>query len=137
MYGAAIQFYEPYSRELLTEKQLLQLGLLTPVERKVVSKSINSNKCICLLSHWPFFEAFRKFLMFIYKLSVSGPHPLPIEKYVSWLERCLVGKRDVCILYIYIHLIVFLTLSSKVERRVIVTYFFNLLRFHLNHWLQI
>lgn len=83
VYGAAIQFYEPYSRELLTEKQLLQLGLLTPVERKVVSKSINSNKCICLLSHWPFFEAFRKFLMFIYKLSVSGPHPLPIEKHIS------------------------------------------------------
>ncbi|XP_053910491.1 DENN domain-containing protein 4C isoform X2 [Cuculus canorus] len=84
VYGAAIQFYEPYPRELLTEKQQSQLGLLTPVERKVVtSKSINSNKCICLLSHWPFFEAFRKFLMFIYKLSVSGPHPLPIEKYIS------------------------------------------------------
>ncbi|KAF5912809.1 hypothetical protein HPG69_007799 [Diceros bicornis minor] len=83
VYGAAIQFYEPYSRELLTEKQLLQLGLLTPVERKMVSKSINSNKCICLLSHWPFFEAFRKFLMFVYKLSVSGPHPLPIEKHIS------------------------------------------------------
>ncbi|XP_056660441.1 DENN domain-containing protein 4C isoform X2 [Monodelphis domestica] len=83
VYGAAIQFYEPYSRELLTEKQLMQLGLLTPVERRVVPKSINSNKCICLLSHWPFFEAFRKFLMFIYKLSVSGPHPLPIEKHIS------------------------------------------------------
>ncbi|XP_010629215.1 DENN domain-containing protein 4C isoform X2 [Fukomys damarensis] len=83
VYGAAIQFYEPFSRDLLTEKQLVQLGLLTPVERKVVPKSINSNKCICLLSHWPFFEAFRKFLMFIYKLSVSGPHPLPIEKHIS------------------------------------------------------
>ncbi|XP_075787613.1 DENN domain-containing protein 4C isoform X3 [Pelodiscus sinensis] len=84
VYGAAIQFYEPYSGELLTEKQYMQLGLLTAVERKVVtSKSINSNKCICLLSHWPFFETFRKFLMFIYKLSVSGPHPLPIEKHIS------------------------------------------------------
>ncbi|NP_001372975.1 DENN domain-containing protein 4C isoform 17 [Homo sapiens] len=83
VYGAAIQFYEPYSRELLSEKQLMHLGLLTPVERKMVSKSINTNKCICLLSHWPFFEAFRKFLMFIYKLSVSGPHPLPIEKHIS------------------------------------------------------
>ncbi|KAM8984665.1 DENN domain-containing protein 4C isoform 5-T7 [Ara ararauna] len=84
VYGAAIQFYEPFPRELLTEKQQLQLGLLTTVERKVItSKCINSNKCICLLSHWPFFEAFRKFLMFIYKLSVSGPHPLPIEKHIS------------------------------------------------------
>ncbi|XP_063151098.1 DENN domain-containing protein 4C isoform X2 [Candoia aspera] len=84
VYGAAIQFYEPYAQDLLTEKQHMQLGLLTAVERKVVTtKSINANKCICLLSHWPFFEAFRKFLMFIYKLSVSGPHPLPIEKHIS------------------------------------------------------
>uniref|UniRef100_A0A8C6HJL7 DENN domain containing 4C n=1 Tax=Mus spicilegus TaxID=10103 RepID=A0A8C6HJL7_MUSSI len=83
VYGAAIQFYEPYSQELLTEKQLTQLGLLTLVEKRVVSKPINSNKCICLLSHWPFFEAFKNFLMFIYKVSVSGPHPLPIEKHIS------------------------------------------------------
>ncbi|XP_030050069.1 DENN domain-containing protein 4C isoform X3 [Microcaecilia unicolor] len=84
VYGAAIQFYEPYPRNLLSEKQLMQLGLVTAVEKKAVtSKSIHSNKCICLLSHWPFFETFRKFLMFIYKLSVSGPHPLPIEKHIS------------------------------------------------------
>ncbi|XP_072010090.1 DENN domain-containing protein 4C isoform X2 [Engystomops pustulosus] len=84
VYGAAIQFYEPYPREMLTEKQMIQLGLVTAVEKKVMtSKIINTNKCICLLSHWPFFEAFRKFLMFIYKLSVSGPHILPIEKHIS------------------------------------------------------
>ncbi|XP_075681907.1 DENN domain-containing protein 4C isoform X2 [Rhinoderma darwinii] len=84
VYGAAIQFYEPYAREMLTEKQMIQLGLITAVEKKVMtSKMINSNKCICLLSHWPFFETFRKFLMFIYKLSVSGPHTLPIEKHIS------------------------------------------------------
>ncbi|XP_044127571.1 DENN domain-containing protein 4C isoform X1 [Bufo gargarizans] len=84
VYGAAIQFYEPYPREMLTEKQMIQLGLITAVEKKVMTSNIiNTNKCICLLSHWPFFETFRKFLMFIYKLSVSGPHPLPIEKHIS------------------------------------------------------
>ncbi|XP_069818150.1 DENN domain-containing protein 4C isoform X2 [Dendropsophus ebraccatus] len=84
VYGAAIQFYEPYPREMLSEKQMIQLGLITAVEKKVMtSKIINTNKCICLLSHWPFFETFRKFLMFIYKLSVSGPHTLPIEKHIS------------------------------------------------------
>ncbi|XP_078532088.1 DENN domain-containing protein 4C [Lissotriton helveticus] len=84
VYGAAIQFYEAYPRDCLTEKQQMQLGLLTAVEKKMVTtKTINSNKCICLLSYWPFFETFRKFLMFIYKLSVSGPHPLPIEKHIS------------------------------------------------------
>ncbi|XP_041078146.1 LOW QUALITY PROTEIN: DENN domain-containing protein 4C-like [Polyodon spathula] len=84
VYGAAIQFYEPYSTEMLMEKQKLQLGLITAVEKKIIpNKRVNTNKCICLLSHWPFFESFRKFLMFLYKLSVSGPHPLPIEKHIS------------------------------------------------------
>ncbi|XP_075999817.1 DENN domain-containing protein 4C isoform X2 [Genypterus blacodes] len=84
VYGAAIQFYEPYSAELLSEKQKIQLGLLTTVEKKMIpNRPVNTNKCICLLSRWPFFESFRKFLMFLYKLSVSGPHPLPIEKHIS------------------------------------------------------
>ncbi|XP_048475536.1 DENN domain-containing protein 4C [Rhincodon typus] len=84
VYGAAIQFYESYPMELLTEKQLMQLGLITAVGKKLITtKSVHTNKCICLLSRWPFFEAFRKFLMFLYKLSVSGPHPLPIEKHIS------------------------------------------------------
>ncbi|KAJ8385254.1 hypothetical protein AAFF_G00191310 [Aldrovandia affinis] len=84
VYGAAIQFYEPYPLELLSEKQKIQLGLLTTVEKKLIpNKPVNTNKCICLLSRWPFFESFRKFLMFLYKLSVSGPHPLPIEKHIS------------------------------------------------------
>uniref|UniRef100_A0A3P9Q4E5 DENN domain containing 4C n=1 Tax=Poecilia reticulata TaxID=8081 RepID=A0A3P9Q4E5_POERE len=84
VYGSAIQFFEPYPVDLLSEKQKIQLGLLTAVEKKMIpSRSVNTNKCICLLSRWPFFESFRKFLMFIYKLSVSGPHPLPIEKHIS------------------------------------------------------
>ncbi|XP_017269921.1 DENN domain-containing protein 4C isoform X2 [Kryptolebias marmoratus] len=84
VYGSAIQFYEPYPSSLLSEKQKIQLSLLTAVEKKMIpNRSVNSNKCICLLSRWPFFEAFRKFLMFIYKLSVSGPQPLPIEKHIS------------------------------------------------------
>ncbi|XP_060887885.1 DENN domain-containing protein 4C isoform X3 [Labrus mixtus] len=84
VYGSAIQFYEPYPVDLLSEKQKIQLGLLTTVEKKMIpNRPVNTNKCICLLSHWPFFESFRKFLMFLYKLSVSGPHPLPIEKHIS------------------------------------------------------
>ncbi|XP_077400017.1 DENN domain-containing protein 4C isoform X3 [Vanacampus margaritifer] len=84
VYGSAIQFYEPYSVDLLSEKQKIHLGLLTSVEKKMIpNRHLNANKCICLLSRWPFFESFRKFLMFLYKLSVSGPHPLPIEKHIS------------------------------------------------------
>uniref|UniRef100_A0A671YVR7 DENN domain containing 4C n=1 Tax=Sparus aurata TaxID=8175 RepID=A0A671YVR7_SPAAU len=84
VYGSAIQFYEPYSVDQLSEKQKIQLGVLSTVEKKMIpNRPVNTNKCICLLSRWPFFESFRKFLMFLYKLSVSGPHPLPIEKHIS------------------------------------------------------
>uniref|UniRef100_A0A8C9TEZ8 DENN domain containing 4C n=1 Tax=Scleropages formosus TaxID=113540 RepID=A0A8C9TEZ8_SCLFO len=84
MYGAAVQFYEPYAVELLSEKQKTQLGLLTVVDKRPIpNRTVHTNKCICLLSRWPFFQSFRKFLMFLYKLSVSGPHPLPIEKHIS------------------------------------------------------
>uniref|UniRef100_A0A668AGQ0 DENN domain containing 4A n=1 Tax=Myripristis murdjan TaxID=586833 RepID=A0A668AGQ0_9TELE len=75
VYGAAIQFYEPYPQECLTDKQRSQLGFS--------SCSVHTNKCICLLSHWPFFDAFRKFLTFLYRYSISGPHALPIEKHIS------------------------------------------------------
>ncbi|XP_061131161.1 DENN domain-containing protein 4C isoform X2 [Syngnathus typhle] len=84
VYGSAVQFYEPYPANLLSEKQQIHLGLLTSVEKKPVpERALNANKCICLLSRWPFFESFRKFLMFLYKLSVSGPQPLPMEKHIA------------------------------------------------------
>ncbi|XP_017282258.1 C-myc promoter-binding protein isoform X2 [Kryptolebias marmoratus] len=94
VYGAAIQFYEPYPEECLTDQQFSQLGLLSPQEHKPSSITANTtdgsnpcsvytNKCICLLSHWPFFDAFRKFLTFLYRYSISGPHALPIEKHIS------------------------------------------------------
>ncbi|KAI3376890.1 hypothetical protein L3Q82_000143 [Scortum barcoo] len=104
VYGAAIQFYETFPPECLTDQQRSQLGLLSPDPHKPSSSSSNSaastsnssstnsstgprsvhtNKCICLLSHWPFFDAFRKFLTFLYRYSISGPHALPIEKHIS------------------------------------------------------
>uniref|UniRef100_A0A672PTZ1 DENN domain containing 4C n=1 Tax=Sinocyclocheilus grahami TaxID=75366 RepID=A0A672PTZ1_SINGR len=84
VYGAGIQFYEPYSVDGLSEKQKIQLGLVSNVDKKVIpNRTVNTNKCICLLSRWPFFESFRKFLMFLYKLSANGVNPLPIEKHIS------------------------------------------------------
>ncbi|XP_041639730.1 C-myc promoter-binding protein-like isoform X4 [Cheilinus undulatus] len=101
VYGAAIQFYEPYPQECLTDQQCAQLGLLSPDPNKpsaskttpssnnnttnspTIPRSVYTNKCICLLSHWPFFDAFRKFLTFLYRYSISGPHAQPIEKHIS------------------------------------------------------
>ncbi|OPJ70339.1 C-myc promoter-binding protein [Patagioenas fasciata monilis] len=84
VYGAAIQFYELYAEENLTEKQKSQLGLTAAAEGKSdTCRTVQTNKCICLLSHWPFFDAFKKFLTFLYRYSISGPHVLPIEKHIS------------------------------------------------------
>ncbi|KAM4663320.1 DENN domain-containing protein 4B isoform 2-T3 [Discoglossus pictus] len=84
LFGAAIQFYEQYPREALDEKQCQRLGLLSVVDRRpVTNKSVQTKKSICVLSHWPFFDVFQKFLTFIYRYSISGPHVLPIEKHIS------------------------------------------------------
>ncbi|XP_073420735.1 DENN domain-containing protein 4B [Dendrobates tinctorius] len=84
VYGAAIQFYEPYPREKLSEKQCQHLGLLSVVDKRPVSsKSVQTKKSICVLSRWPIFDVFQKFLTFIYRYSISGPHVLPIEKHIS------------------------------------------------------
>ncbi|XP_047453888.1 DENN domain-containing protein 4B-like [Mugil cephalus] len=84
VYGAAIQFYESFSRELLSERQSVRLGLLSVVDRRPISnRSLQVKKSICVLSHWPFFTVFQKFLTFIYRYSISGPHVLPLEKHIS------------------------------------------------------
>ncbi|XP_041853597.1 C-myc promoter-binding protein isoform X2 [Melanotaenia boesemani] len=83
VYGAAIQFYEPYSEENLSERQRSQLGLPSSDFGPDATRNVYSNKSICLLSHWPFFQSFRSFLTFLYRYSISGPHALPIEKHIS------------------------------------------------------
>ncbi|XP_063002090.1 DENN domain-containing protein 4B [Elgaria multicarinata webbii] len=84
VYGAAIQFYEPFPRERLSERQCVWLNLLTVVDRRpITSKSVQTRKSICVLSHWPFFDVFHKFLTFLYRYSISGPHVLPLEAHIS------------------------------------------------------
>ncbi|CAN9499351.1 unnamed protein product [Ophioblennius macclurei] len=83
VYGAAIQFYEPYSEENLSERQCSQLGLPSSDLGPDGTRNVYSNKSICLLSHWPFFQSFRSFLTFLYRYAISGPHALPIEKHIS------------------------------------------------------
>ena len=81
VYGSSISFYEEFDESLLTEEQanLLRLSqYANKGERKIMA-----NKCICLLSQWPFFDAFEKFLFFIYKRLLMGPFDIPIERYIS------------------------------------------------------
>ncbi|KAM9375905.1 C-myc promoter-binding protein [Pholidichthys leucotaenia] len=83
VYGAAIQFYEPYPEANLSEHQRSQLGLPSSDLGPDGTRNVYSNKSICLLSHWPFFQSFRSFLTFLYRYSISGPHAVPIEKHIS------------------------------------------------------
>lgn len=84
VYGAAIQFYESFPRERLTERQCVWLNLVTVVDRRpITSKTVQTRKSICVLSRWPFFDVFRKFLTFLYRYSISGPHVLPLEAHIS------------------------------------------------------
>ncbi|KAF3692444.1 DENN domain-containing protein 4B Brain-specific gene 4 protein [Channa argus] len=84
VYGAAIQFYESFPREQLSERQCVRLGLLSVVDRRpITNRSLQVKKSICVLSHWPFFDVFQKFLTFVYRYSISGSHVLPLEKHIS------------------------------------------------------
>uniref|UniRef100_A0A674E986 DENN domain containing 4B n=1 Tax=Salmo trutta TaxID=8032 RepID=A0A674E986_SALTR len=84
VYGAAIQFYEAFPRECLSERQSVRLGLVSVVDRRpITNRTLQVKKSVCVLSHWPFFTVFQKFLTFVYRYSISGPHVLPLEKHIS------------------------------------------------------
>lgn len=88
VYGSAVTFYESYPEERVTEKQKRRLWNVEDDESENVDiESIHKPdvsyhvvKSICLLSHWPFFDAFEKFLLFLYNMSREGSHSIPIEK---------------------------------------------------------
>ncbi|XP_024885964.1 DENN domain-containing protein 4C isoform X4 [Temnothorax curvispinosus] len=48
------------------------------------SQSLNISKSICILSHWPFFDTFEKFLVFLHRMVNDQPQSVPIEKYISY-----------------------------------------------------
>ncbi|XP_036090796.1 DENN domain-containing protein 4B isoform X4 [Rousettus aegyptiacus] len=85
VYGAALQFYEAFPRERLSERQARALGLLSAMERgrALEGRAVRSRRAIAVLSRWPAFPAFRAFLTFLYRYSVSGPHRLPLEAHIS------------------------------------------------------
>lgn len=48
------------------------------------SQSLNVSKSICILSHWPFFDTFEKFLGYLHSMVNGTPQNVPIEKYISY-----------------------------------------------------
>ncbi|XP_071110635.1 C-myc promoter-binding protein-like [Haliotis cracherodii] len=85
VFGAAVTFYEEYHEDKLSDLQMRHLGLKNKHIREQyrILKTVHANKSICLLSRWPFFDAFKKFLSYLYKISITGPHTVPIERHIS------------------------------------------------------
>ncbi|MPD01637.1 C-myc promoter-binding protein [Portunus trituberculatus] len=79
VYGAAVAFYEPYPHDQLTPEQRRALRLEEHFGRR---NCVHTNKSICLLSRWPFFETFDRFLKYLHAMANSGPHLVPIERCV-------------------------------------------------------
>ncbi|KAK6747295.1 hypothetical protein RB195_000479 [Necator americanus] len=98
-YGASVSFFEKYD-EKLTEEQLEQLELSSSgriEEAGAVEDSSSNNDpademtfytnlAICIISRYPFFNSFKRFLYYIHRISVGGGvHAVPIERYISHL----------------------------------------------------
>lgn len=78
VYGGAVIFYEEYDQSKLRREELTKLGL-SSAEKQL---SVHQNQSICILSRWPFFDTFKKFLLCLYRISVSGPQMVPLERFV-------------------------------------------------------
>ncbi|XP_012257987.2 C-myc promoter-binding protein isoform X2 [Athalia rosae] len=48
------------------------------------TQSLNISKSICILSHWPFFDTFEKFLVFLHSMVNEKEQNVPIEKYIAY-----------------------------------------------------
>lgn len=77
VYGAAVTFYEKFSHNRLTQEQRETLKLNEHFGRHNI---VHTNKCICILSRWPFFDTFDRFLKYLHNMANSGPHTVPIER---------------------------------------------------------
>ncbi|CAH0399446.1 unnamed protein product [Chilo suppressalis] len=84
VYGSAVTFYESYPYTQLSESQMEQLGWRAGVSQN--THSVHINKCVCLLSRWPFSDTFERWLLYILEMSWSKqPLPIPVERYITHL----------------------------------------------------
>ncbi|XP_053994404.1 DENN domain-containing protein Crag isoform X3 [Hylaeus volcanicus] len=67
---------------ILKKLTLLQLEKLQYTDP--ATQSLNISKSICILSHWPFFDTFEKFLVYLHSMVNSKPQNVPIEKYIAY-----------------------------------------------------
>ena len=102
MFGAALLFWEYYGnpKERREKLMLLQQGETTTsserlrylIEKSSGGRKTNEDdkesteyrtKCVAILSHYPFFQGYKKALKLLYRVAMGGQSTAPIERYVS------------------------------------------------------
>lgn len=86
VYGAAVTFYEKFPHNHLTQEQREILKLNEHFGRHNI---VHTNKCICILSRWPFFDTFDRFLKYLHNMANSGQHAVPLERYIYHFLECV------------------------------------------------
>ena len=88
MYGAALIFYERIT-DITDVPALYPMsktganGLPSPSRaRSEGEQQVWCPKCLCLLSHHPYYDVYKVFLNQLYRIAVS-PSSLPIERYIA------------------------------------------------------
>ncbi|MCP9266048.1 C-myc promoter-binding protein [Dirofilaria immitis] len=91
LYGSSVTFYEPYTKPLSME-QMEKLELMNEtVTRGMVEDASNTNDPAeqqhVNLYHIKIsvFNAFKRFLFYLHRMSLSGAHTVPVERYISHL----------------------------------------------------
>jgi DENN domain-containing protein 5 len=85
LFGYCLTFYEQLNR---VQREILNALIDENTENNDVSSTavrslkIYLPKCLCLISEWPFHASFKKFLCYIYRLSLT-PCCVPIERYIA------------------------------------------------------
>ncbi|CAJ0570034.1 unnamed protein product, partial [Mesorhabditis spiculigera] len=97
-YGASVTFYEKYTGDLSPE-QRDKLGVEIPENEEVGGAmddtasandpaeqfAFHTNLSICIVSRYPFFHPFKRFLFYIHRMARASNtiHSVPIERYIS------------------------------------------------------
>jgi hypothetical protein len=91
VYGTALTFYEDFDESKLIRVQRLLLESLVGGAAKSDTRDLHSIKCLILLSRFPLFDTFKKFLLFIFEKYTNKDSirvndiVIPIERYLSFM----------------------------------------------------
>eukprot|EP01084_Bolivina_argentea_P133541 235666_1 len=84
-YGVALVFWERISpMDILNMCETLNTFRKEYEYNEVTNMpgAVYAPKAICLISHWPFFAQFSKYLQTLYRITKTPSAPIPVERYV-------------------------------------------------------